>query len=59
MAHLRDLPKCMLCKAKPAVVELRGIRNESYGVFCRPCGEKRLVVIKQVEEDERELLRKA
>lgn len=43
MAWLRELNwKCRVCQKIAATVELLGRQNESYGKFCKRCGEKRL-----------------
>lgn len=37
-----NLGRCQECP-KPAVGSLRGPRNESYGIYCQKCADRRLV----------------
>lgn len=54
MAWLREVQwACRECGRKAATVELMGLRNESYGKFCKTCGGKRLKAQKKFEEESR------
>lgn len=56
MAWLRNFDYlCRKCHKKPAVVELMGRGNESFGKFCQKCGDERLK--KQLEYEKQELQR--
>ena len=51
MAHLRELTrKCQQCDIRTAVVELIGNRNETFGFFCRSCGERKAKYLQQQED---------
>lgn len=56
MAYLTPLSRCYgdstgPCK-RPATVEVKGLRNESYGKFCKPHGQKKLKVVLAREKEE-------
>lgn len=54
MAWLGEINwKCRECNRKPATVEMFGLRNESFGKFCKSCGEKRLKAQKKFEDESR------
>ncbi len=50
MAYTRALParRCQTC-GKPAKIEVFGIRNASYGVYCTPCGNRKVKIVRASE----------
>lgn len=50
MAYVREL-NCQKCKKPGVRVEVVGRFNSSEGLFCGPCGKRRLQVLQGIETE--------